>query len=187
MKGLFGLSKNGLLLIFAAAPLFLPLAAHAYSIKGGELLVRPVLGASVNVSRFSAATRATPEGGLLVGVDLDYAIDENWGVTGGLRPVFAPDFVDAGLLVGGKYRVTQLQAPFIPYGALALTTAAGFPTRNGDLHFNLGLRPAFGIDYFVMRDLAVGLEVGWDASGLFWPAMALEVSSEALLGVTWRW
>lgn len=160
--------------------------ASAYSVQGGDVLVRPVVGASVNVLRLDVATRETPPFGMLLGVDVDYSFTGDWNVTAGLRPVLAPGFLDTGLLLGAKYRWVQLQAPFIPYASAALSTALGFPLGYGDVHVNAGGRVAVGVDYFVLRDLAVGLEVGAEASGLFTPIGALEVTTDALIGLTWR-
>jgi len=160
--------------------------AQAYSVEAGDQLFKPWVGASINVLRLDAATRATPPGGMSTGLTYDYSMNGPFNWTLALHPVFATDFIDLGLAVGAKYRVVQLNAPFIPFAQLAVTGAAGFPTRHGDVHFNLGLRPAFGIDYFVMRHLAVGLEVGWDVSYLFEPIMTPEMSTEVGLGITWR-
>lgn len=161
-------------------------SASAYTVEAGDLLVRPVVGASVNVLRLDVATRATPPAGLLVGVDVDYAITGPWNVTAAFRPVLAPGFVDAGLMAGAKYRWVQLEAPFIPYASAGLTTALGFPLGYGDVHWNVGARVAAGVDYFVLRDLAVGFEVGGEASWLVTPLGAAELSADALLGITWR-
>lgn len=160
--------------------------ARAYSVAPGDILVRPVVGASVNVLRFSAATRATPQGGMVLGVDVDYVFDGPLAFVGAFRPTLSPSFLDANLGLGAKYRVVQLGAPFIPYASAMATTALGGPLGHGDVHFNVGLRGAGGIDYFVMRNLAVGLEMSAEVSHLFNPGPALEASTEILAGVTWR-
>jgi hypothetical protein len=162
------------------------LSTAAYTVSPGDLLVRPVVGASVNVVRLKAATRDTPQGGMLLGVDLDWSFDGAWALTTAFRPVFSSDYVDANLGVGAKYRVIQLNAPFIPYASLMATTAVGGPMGFGDLHVNAGLRLAGGVDYWVMRDLAVGLEMAAETSHLFVPIGQPEVSTEILAGVTWR-
>lgn len=177
---------RALRLVAFAASCVLALPAAAYSVGPGDLLLRPVAGASVNVLRFPAATRATPSGGMLLGVDFDYSIDGALNITAALRPVVSPNYVDANLGVGVKYRVVQLGAPFIPYGSAMLTGALGGPLGAGAVHANAGLRLAGGVDYFVMRDLAVGLEIGAEGSGLFVPVLFPEASTEFLLGVTFR-
>lgn len=166
--------------VLSAAP------AAAYTVEGGDMLLRPVAGASVNVLRYPAATRATPSGGMLLGLDFDYSIDGALNVTAAFRPVLSPSYVDANLGVGVKYRVVQLGAPFIPYGTAMLTGALGGPLGAGALHTNAGLRLAGGVDYFVMRDLAVGVELGAEGSALFLPTLHPEASTELLIGVTFR-
>lgn len=162
------------------------LSTAAYTVSPGDLLVRPVVGASVNVVRLKAATRDTPQGGMLLGVDLDWSFDGAWALTAAFRPVLSSDYVDANLGVGAKYRVIQLNAPFIPYASLMATTAVGGPVGFGDLHVNAGVRLGGGVDYWVMRDLAVGLEMAGEVSHLFVPIGQPEVSTEILAGVTWR-
>jgi hypothetical protein len=169
-----------LVVLAAASP------AAAYTVKGGDLLLRPVVGASVNVLRLEAATRATPAGGMLLGVDLDYAITGEWSVTGSLRPVLSPAFVDNQVGVGAKYRLLATEAPLIPYESAMLTAALGVPLKHGDAHVNAGARIAVGADYFVLRDLAVGAEIGAEGALLAAPLLALEASAEALVGLTWR-
>ena len=162
------------------------LPAGAYTVRTGDMLVRGVVGASVNVLRLDVATRATPPGGMLIGVDFDYSIDGAWSVASSLRPVLSPGFVDANLGIGAKYRVIQLDAPFIPFATAQVTTALGGPLGYGDVHFNLGGRVGAGIDYFVMRNLALGIEISTELSGLLTPLPAAEWSTDALVGVTWR-
>jgi hypothetical protein len=160
--------------------------AEAYTVKGGDLLVRPVVGASVNVLRLDVATRATPPAGMLVGVEADYAITGEWNVAASLREVLAPGFLDTQLGLGAKYRLLATEAPLIPYASLLATFAFGAPLRYGDAHLNVGARLALGTDYFVMRDLAVGAEVSLEPSFLAAPLAALEVTAEALVGLTYR-
>lgn len=180
------MSRSLLATLAIAAGLFVATPADAYTVKPGDLLLRPVAGASVNVVRFAAATRATPQGGMLLGVDLDWSFDGALAFTGALRPVMSPGYLDVNLGLGAKYRLVQLGAPFLPYGSAMLTSALGGPMGHGDLHWNEGLRLAGGVDYFVMRDLAVGLEMAAEASHMFSPSAGPEVSTELLAGVTFR-
>lgn len=169
-----------------AAGLLSSAPAAAYTVRPGDLLVRPVAGASVNVVRFAGATRATPQGGMLLGVDVDWSFDGALAFTGALRPVVSPGFLDMNLGLGAKYRLVQLGAPFLPYASAMLTSAVGGPFGYGDLHWNEGLRLAGGVDYFVMRDLAVGLEMGVEGTYMLSPMPGPEVSTELLAGVTFR-
>jgi hypothetical protein len=157
-----------------------------YSVAPGDVLVRPLMGASVNVVRLPAATRATPQGGMLMGIDVDWSFNGALAVTAALRPVLSPNYVDGNLGIGAKYRVVQLNAPFLPYASAMVTTAFGGPLGAGDVHINAGLRLAGGIDYFVMRDLAVGLEMASELSALFVPVARPEASTEIVAGVTLR-
>lgn len=170
-------------LFFVWAPLQ---QAHAYTAEQGELWVRPVLGASVNALRLDVATRATPPAGLLVGVDLDYALTREVAITGAFRPVISPGFIDGALMVGAKLRYVELQAPFIPYVSAGATTAIGLPLGYGEPHWSLGGRFAVGVDYFVTRHIAIGVESGGEASWLFTPLESPELTADALVGVTWR-
>ncbi|MDP2340297.1 MAG: hypothetical protein Q8O67_05015 [Deltaproteobacteria bacterium] len=161
-------------------------AASAYTVKPGELLIKGLTGASINVARLNVATKATPPAGMVLGVDLDWSFDGNWALMTSLRPVLSPGFIDGNLAVGARYRVLQLDAPLIPWASAQVVTALGAPLGYGDLHVNVGARVGGGVDYFVMRDLAVGVEVATEGSVLMAPLLGGEASTEVLVGVTWR-
>ncbi|MFZ9887736.1 MAG: hypothetical protein ACO3JL_09560 [Myxococcota bacterium] len=160
--------------------------AEAYTVAAGDFTLRPVAGASTNFLRLDVATRETPPSGLLVGVDFDYAVLPELAVAATLRPVFGDAFVDAQAGLGAKYRLVQTEAPLIPYGSLLAVVALGTPLRYGDAHWNVGGRLGLGADYFIVRDVTVGLELGTEASWLVSPVGALELTAELLLGVGWR-
>ncbi len=162
------------------------LTLASYTVEPGDVLVRPVAGASVNVVRLPAATRATPQGGMVLGLDIDWSWDGAWSLAAAVRPVLSPNYLDGSIGIGAKYRLVQLNAPFLPYASLLATTALGGPLGAGDLHVNGGARLAGGVDYFVMRNLAIGLEMAAEVSYLFTPIARPEASSEILVGVTWR-
>ena len=157
-----------------------------YSVDGGDIVLKPVVGAHVNVLRLDVATRESPQGAMVMGVDADYSFTGDWNVTGTIRPGFSPDFVDGTIGVGVKYRLVQLEAPYIPYASAMLIGAAGGPLRFGAPHLNAGLRTAVGMDYFVMRNLAIGIEAAADSSVLAWPLWWIEASTEVLMGISWR-
>lgn len=180
------MNKSILGLIFLALMASTPLAA--YELKRNDWLLRGVTGASINVVREDSASRRTPGAGGMVGAEVEYVFDAGWSFTGAVRPVFAPDFVDLGFGLGAKYRWTTAAAPFIPYASLSLTPAVLIPvSASGSSHFNLGIRPSLGCDYFVMRDLALGLEAALEPSYLFGSGFrSLELTIDIVLGVTWR-
>ena len=171
---------------FVVVAALLATSASAYTVKPGDLLIKGVTGASVNVARFNVATKATPPAGLLLGADLDWSFDGNWSLAASVRPVLSPGFIDGNVGLGARYRVLQLDAPLIPWVLAQLVTAVGGPLGYGDLHVNLGARLGGGVDYFVMRNLAVGIEVATECSALLTPLPGAEPSTEVLLGVSWR-
>jgi hypothetical protein len=160
--------------------------AHAYTVNPGDLLLRGVVGPSVNVIRLDVATKATPAAGLLFGIDFDYSFDGAWALTSSLRTTFSPGYLDANLGVGAKYRVLQLNAPFIPYASAMVVAAVGGPLGYGDIHLNGGVRAAGGVDYFVRKNLSVGLEIAAEGTVLVTPIVQPESSVEALVTVGWR-
>ncbi len=169
-------------LLLGAAP-----AAHAYSVDGGNVIVRPVLGVSINALRLEAATRKSAPGGLLTGLDLDFSINGPLNLSAFVRPVVFVGFVDVQVGLGGKYRVTGLGTPFVPYASAMVTAAGATQLRWVTMpHANVGARAALGVDYFVMKDLAVGAEAATEASALLYPMLYPEVTVEALVGVSYR-
>jgi len=160
--------------------------AAAYTVQTGDQMVKASLGVSSNFMRYEVVTKDTPANLLLTGVNYEYAFDGPWNAVGHFMPGFADGFIDFRLGAGAKYRLIQLDMPLIPYAQAELTTAFGVPTRYQELHFNLGMRTAVGVDYFVMRQLAVGIELGWELSGLLSPEIAPEMSAEGLFCLGWK-
>lgn len=162
-------------------------ASYGYEFYAGDVVFKPVAGATINVLRYDKVTRETPKGGMTLGLDVDYLFSDAWAVTAGIRPVFSSGFIELGILAGAKYRLTQTDAPFIPYASLSFVTATLFPVPKGAKHVNIGLRPAVGIDYFVLRNLTVGLELAVEPSVMLTSgATDIEMSIDALFGVAWR-
>jgi hypothetical protein len=161
----------------------------AYEINPGDWLLKGVVGPSINLIHEDTATRATPGAGATLGLELDYMFDNSWSVSGAIRPMLAPGFIDLGFGIGAKYRWTQLDMPFIAFASVSITPAILIPVNNpGTAHFNLGLRPTAGCDYFVMRDLSVGVELAVEPSILFGSSYhrRIELTVEMLVGATWR-
>ena len=162
--------------------------ALAYEFSTGKVFIRGVVGPTVNVVRFDDdANKATPGAGLVIGVETEYVINNPWSVIGGVRPSFTPGYVDLGFGIGAKYRWSDLEVPLIVSASGELTPAVLIPTSTGSSHFNLGVRMSAGVDYFLMSDLAVGLQVAVEPS-LLWnaPIRSLEASIEFLAGMMYR-
>ena len=169
-----------------ALGLLLALPAGAYTLKTGDQMLRAFMGGSTNFMRYEVVTKDTPSGAFLTGLNYEYALDGPLNVVGSFAPGFADGFIDARVGGGGKYRFTELEMPLVPYGEAQVIMALGIPTRYQQEHINLGLRTALGVDYFVMRQLAVGLELGWEVTGLLTPELAAEMSAEGLFFLGWK-
>jgi hypothetical protein len=158
----------------------------AYTIQTGDQMLKTSLGVSNNFMRYEVVTKDTPANLFVTGINYEYALDGPWNAVGHFMPGFADGFIDFRLGAGAKYRLIQLDMPLIPYAEAQLTSALGVPTRYQEQHFNLGMRTALGVDYFVMRQFAVGIELGWELSGLFSPEIAPEMSAEGLFCLGWK-
>ena len=90
-----------------------------------------------------------------------------------------------GLLLFGFELASHDGAWRSALGLLA-TGALGGPVSYGDAHVNAGLRLAGGVDYFVTRHLALGVEIAAQASELFTPLLQPEISTSFTAGLSWR-
>jgi hypothetical protein len=149
--------------IFMAA--LVSLSASAYEFSTGKFFVRGAVGPMINVFRYDAIPeQATPSGGLMLAGEVEYVVSKPWSVIGGFRPTFATGAIDLEFGVGGKYRWDNLDVPLVLYGSVELTPALLVPTNGADTHFNLGIRPGAGLDYFVMHNLIVGAQLAVNPS-----------------------
>jgi hypothetical protein len=126
---------------------------------------------------------------ILTGFEFDYVLRPQWSIGAGIRPMFGTNVVVLGFTAHGKYRFVNKDMPLVPYLSFAIAPSFMIPTRsNFNSHFNLGFRPAVGFEYFVARDLALGLEAGMTPSFLFGKGTSntMEATFEVLAGVTWR-
>lgn len=165
--------------------LALPLSAYEY--KPGEWLLRGVLGRAV----YFAQDLTTPVilDNILAGLEVEYMLGSKLSVTGALRPLFANNSVSLGFGAGAKYRFVNKEVPLIPFVSLALTPSVYIPTISyAKSHFNLGLRPTAGFEYFVARDLCLGIEAAMNPSFVMGGGTTntMEASFEVLAGATWR-
>lgn len=179
------MKKNLLIVIFC---LLGASSVGAYDFTAGDFLLRGFVGGSINVISEDGKSEKTPDAGGILSLDLEYMLTDAWSVSGSIRPMFAKLFVDLGFAAGVKYRFASNSVPFIPYVGVALTPALLFPIDVGRDHFNLGLRALGGCDYFLMRDLAFGVELALEPSYVIYGAKyhKFELTVEALVGLTWR-
>jgi len=170
--------------LLCAAALAFP--SYAYDFRPGNIFLRPFAGAEINVLRYQGPGTATPGAGLLLGFGMDYVVDFDWGASGDIHANISPDYFDLSLSFGGKYWFTQTRLPFVPYAAVYLPVSVLIPTY-AKSHWNIGLRPALGIQYFVMRNFAIGLEVGLTPSIMLSSVKsAFEISVDAAFMFSWR-
>lgn len=167
--------------LFLAAP-----RARAYEVRGGDVLLRPVVGSSAHILHLDVATRATPAAGMVIGLDAEFPADASFSMVGGIRPFLGPRFVDVATWLGGRVRYTELRAPLLPWLSGGAVVSLGGPLGHGEPHGQIGARAAMGVDYFVIRDVAFGLEVGTELAWLWSPLPTLEWSTDVLVGMSWR-
>ncbi len=164
----------------------LSLSASAYEYKAGQWLLKGLMGKSVY---FAQDPMTNVSDAILTGFEFDYVLRPQWSVGAGIRPLFGTNVVVLGFTAHGKYRFVNKDMPLVPYLSFAIAPSFMIPTRsNFNSHFNLGFRPAVGFEYFVARDLALGLEAGMTPSFLFGKGTSntMEATFEVLAGVTWR-
>ncbi len=179
--------KSRIAIFVALCGLSLP--SFAYQLQATEWLVKPTMGGRINVVTAERNTpQASPGGGFLIGADLEYMVDKSTSAILEFHPFFASGFIEVGFGVGAKYRFDGNDIPLIPYGAATVTFGWLLPTMAGpSTHFNMGLRPAIGLDYFVTRDMAIGLEFGCQPTLVLISGTAsFDLSLDVLLGMTWR-
>lgn len=163
------------------------LGAVAYSFTPGEGILRPFVGARINLIQYDILSAQTPGAGMLLGLEGDYMIDGNWSIGGAFRPMFAPNFIYVSLAPQGKYRITQTDSPFVPFVQLGFEVGVQFPLNGTPVGVEFGGRPSFGIDYFVMRNFAIGLEFAVFLADMVTAGVGqFELAIDAILGLSWR-
>jgi len=175
--------------IFTVAALLFSSVSYAYELNPEDWLLHIGVGPSVNLVREEATSKKSPGAGLLFSADLEYMLDDSWSALAGVRPMLTPGFVDMGFSVGAKYRWTKEVLPFIPFASVSVTPAILLPLSSpGTTHFNVGLRPTVGCDYFVMRNLAVGVELALEPSLILISGADswFEFTVDFLFGATWK-
>lgn len=144
----------------------LSLPTFSYRIEGGEYFVGAGFGVNVNVARLDEPKKSTPKAELPLMVSMDYAFDKNIGLFGSFIPSFAAGSMGFGLRAGAKYWFTFLDAPLYPYVSLALSPAFLLPFKEVN-HFNIGLSPGVGLNYFVLAKFMVGAHIHMNPSIAF--------------------
>ncbi len=167
----------------------LSLSASAYEYKAGQWLLKGLMGKSVYFAQDPSMGQIGVADTIQTGFEFDYILRPQWSIGAGIRPMFGTNVVVLGFTAHGKYRFVSKDMPLVPYLSFAVAPSFLIPTRsNYNSHFNLGFRPAVGFEYFVARDLALGLEAGITPSFLFGKGTTntMEATFEVLAGVTWR-
>ncbi|MEI6806812.1 MAG: hypothetical protein WCK49_09960 [Myxococcaceae bacterium] len=170
--------KIAWLLCLVALPIF------SYEYKPTQWLVRGIVGNSIY---FVKDSRTIVDNNIVSGVEFEYMMDSNWSLISAARPLFAINSLSLEFGLGAKYRFVNHQSPFVPFVSLALTPSVFFPTTaSSKPHFNLGLRPTAGFEYFVGNDLALGIEAAFNPSFVMGggTTKTLEATFEILTGAT---
>ena len=165
----------------------LSVQASAYEFKAGEIWIRGLLGETVYFAQDRQTSIQT--GAIEVSMEVDYMLDSAWSLGATFRPAFAVNRVVLGFGAHGKYRMVKKDFPVVPYASFGVIPSFMIATdTNGKSHFNLGLRPAGGLEYFVSRNLALGLEAGVTPSFVFGGKTTnmMEATFDILFGATWK-
>lgn len=138
----------------------------AYRFDAGSYYVGGGFGAQVNVARFNQPPRITPAAQMPLIAHVDYAVDNTWGVCASIVPTFSADSLGLSLRGGAKYWFNVFDGPLHPYASLELVPSllTPFDTPN---HFNLGISPGGGLQYFVLANVLVGAHVNFNPSLAF--------------------
>lgn len=156
----------------------------SYEYKPKQWLWRAIVGNSVY---FVKDSRTLMTNGILSGVEVEYMLDSNFSVTSAFRPLFATNSLEIGFGFGAKYRFVGKKSRLVPFVGFGLTPSVFMPTTaSSKPHFNLGLRPTAGFEYFVARNLALGIEAALNPSFVMGGGTknTMEATVEVLLGVT---
>lgn len=137
----------------------LSISAKAYRIEADSYYLGGGFGVNINAVRLKDSRRATPKAEMPIIAHLDYAIDRNWGVFGSFIPQFGAGSIGFGFRGGAKYWFSFFDAPYVPYVALALTPTFLFPVGEVPNHFNIGISPGVGMNFFVLAKFIVGAHV----------------------------
>ena len=162
-------------------------SAFGYKMEGGQYFIASGIGANVNVVRFLGNDNKTPKVEMPMYATLDYSIDQNISVFVTIAPQFGGSSIGIKFQGGARYWMSRLVAPYVPFVGLALTPAFLFPTDKKKTHFNIGITPSLGINYFVMADFLVGMHADFNPSYAFIDGQRkFEFAVGGFLDVTFR-
>ena len=167
-------------LLLVCAPIF---ANHP---KQGDWLFRGQLGQSVY---FVRDYTTLIDQNITAGFEFEKMLSDNWSAGAGFKPIFASNRVVFGFAGSAKYRFLSESIPIIPFVSVGLAPSVLLATEwFFTAHFNLGLRTAAGIEYFITPNLGLSLETGLTPSLVWGKGVTrnFESTADILVGLTWR-
>lgn len=158
----------------------------AYKFDSGQYFLSGGVGAHVNVIRMTGA-EASPKAYMPWSLTLDYKLDQALGIFAALAPQFGGSALSVLWQAGVKYHINLANAPYVPYLALAISPSFMLAQADHKNHFNLGLSPIFGLNYFVMANFLIGLDLGLHPS-LAWAnnERQAELAVSSLLNLSFK-
>lgn len=144
----------------------LAFSAFSYRFETSESYISGGLGLTTNVARFNQLSLETPKIQLPIIGSYDYFIDKNISAFGSVIPQFFADSIGISFKGGAKYWFL-FDGPYVPYVSLALLSSFLFPTDEKKNHYNLGLSPGVGMNYFVLAHFLVGAHIHFNPSIAF--------------------
>lgn len=160
------------------------LSASKYESK--DWFFRSQLGQAVY---FASEYTTLIDHNLLTGFEFENLLSDRWSLGVGVKPLFARNRFVLGLAGTAKYRFLSDSIPVIPFVSVGLSPSVLLATEwFFTAHFNLGLRAAAGIEYFIAPNLGLSLEAGLTPS-LVWGkgvTRGFESTADILVGLSWR-
>jgi outer membrane protein len=146
-------------LVLASAAAFILLATidnvTADSIKG-KLGVTGKIGFLIPNDNDYAPIRNNFEGGLIIGGGFIYGIDDRFAaefeITHG---DYNLGFGVTNISLGGQYRFVLEQSKLVPYLGTGLDLVMTYADQGRDVDTTVGFHASGGIDYFIMKELAL--------------------------------
>jgi hypothetical protein len=153
--------------VWLALVLMVSEIGFGYRIESGDYYVSGGFGANVNVIRFHDIKKATPKAQMPLIMNLDYVLDKNLGVFTSFLPQFSSDSVGFCFRGGAKYWFNLEHVPLVPYVSISIMPTLLLPMDDRPNHFNIGLSPGVGLNFFVLAKFLVGAHVNFNPSIAF--------------------